>query len=457
MNRKIILVGLNHRTAGVEVREKFALTDLEHVEKGLLAHCPLQECMALSTCNRVEIVAVTRNVPEREAMDAVIQYWAGICKGPADLLWENTYRYADLEAVEHLFTVACSLDSMVMGEPQILGQLKDAYRSAVDEGSAKTIINRLLHKSFSVAKRVRTETAIASSAVSISYAAVELAKKIFGNLNGTTAMLVGAGEMAELAATHLLHSGVQSIIIANRTLSRAKELAANLGGEPIQIESMPERLPEVDIVISSTGSPVAVIKAKDVKQVLKQRKNKPMFFIDIAVPRDIDPDVNQLDNVYLYDIDDLKEVVEENMAQRQEEAGKARAVVGAETVTFSNWLKSLELQPTIVDLVDRGEEIALRELGKTLKKIGPVDEKTRSALETLVLSVGRKALHEPICFLKRRTQEEGSAERFIDLARRMFNLDDEVVPPTAHMDRKAAACTPEDIEQFIDASKNKEQ
>ncbi|MDD3312009.1 glutamyl-tRNA reductase [Pseudodesulfovibrio sp.] len=457
MNRKIILVGLNHRTAGVEVREKFALTDLEHVEKGLLAHCPLQECMALSTCNRVEIVAVTRNVPEREAMDAVIQYWAGVCKGPADLLWENTYRYADLEAVEHLFTVACSLDSMVMGEPQILGQLKDAYRSAVDEGSAKTIINRLLHKSFSVAKRVRTETAIASSAVSISYAAVELAKKIFGNLSGTKAMLVGAGEMAELAATHLLHSGVQSIIIANRTLSRAKELAANLGGEPIQIESMPDRLPDVDIVISSTGSPVAVIKAKDVKQVLKRRKNKPMFFIDIAVPRDIDPDVNQLDNVYLYDIDDLKEVVEENMAQRQEEAGKARAVVGAETVIFSNWLKSLELQPTIVDLVDRGEEIALRELGKTLKKIGQVDEKTRNALETLVLSVAHKTLHEPICFLKRRTQEEGSAERFIDLARRMFNLDDETVPSTAHMDRKTTACSPEDIEQFIDASKNKEQ
>ncbi|WP_419787918.1 glutamyl-tRNA reductase [Pseudodesulfovibrio sp.] len=457
MNRKIILVGLNHRTAGVEVREQFALTDLENVEKGLLAHCPLQECMALSTCNRVEIVAVTRNVAEREALDAVVQYWAGICKGSADLLWENTYRYVDLEAVEHLFTVACSLDSMVMGEPQILGQLKDAYRAAVDEGTAKTIINRLLHKSFSVAKRVRTETAIASSAVSISYAAVELAKKIFGNLSGTRAMLVGAGEMAELAATHLLHGGVQSVIIANRTLSRAKELAASLNGEPIQIEAMPDRLHEVDIVISSTGSPVAVIKAKDVKQVLKRRKNKPMFFIDIAVPRDIDPDVNQLDNVYLYDIDDLKEVVEENMAQRQEEAGKARAVVDAETVTFSNWLKSLELQPTIVDLVDRSEEIAQRELHKTLRKIGPIDEKTRKALETLVLSVGHKALHEPICFLKRRTQEEGSAERFIDLARRMFNLDDETVPSTAHMDRKPAACSPEDIEQFIDASKNKEQ
>lgn len=457
MNRKILLLGLNHRTAGVDIREKYALTDLENFEKGLMAHCPVHECMCLSTCNRVEIIAVAKRIPEREALDSLIEYWAGSCKGSPEQLIENTYQYTDLEAVKHIFTVACSLDSMVMGEPQILGQLKDAYRKSVDEGTAKTIVNRLLHKSFSVAKRVRTETAIASSAVSISFAAVELAKKIFGNLDGTRAMLVGAGEMAELAATHLLQNGVQDIIIANRTLSRAKELATSLGGEPIQIENLSDRLHEVDIVISSTGSPVAVIKAKDVKGVLKKRKNKPMFFIDIAVPRDIDPDVNQLDNIYLYDIDDLNEVVEDNMAQRHEEAAKARAVVVAETGTFSNWLNSLELQPTIVDLVDNNEEVALRELAKTLKKIGPVDGKTRKALETLVLSVGRKCLHEPICFLKRRTQEEGSAERFIDLARRMFNLDDESVPDTAHLDRKANTCAPDDIDQLIDVAKNKEQ
>ena len=457
MNRKIILIGLNHRTAGVEIREKFALTDCENFEKGLLAHCPVSECMALSTCNRVEIIAVAKNVSEREAMDSLIEFWAGLCKGSPQTLVDNTYQYTDLEAVEHLFTVACSLDSMVMGEPQILGQLKDAYRHAVGEGTAKTIVNRLLHKSFSVAKRVRTETAIASSAVSISFAAVELARKIFGDLSGTRAMLVGAGEMAELAATHLLQNGVQDIIIANRTFSRARELAANLGGEPIQIENMPDRLPEVDIVISSTGSPTAVIKAKDIKSVLKKRKYKSMFFIDIAVPRDIDPDVNQLDNVYLYDIDDLKEVIEENMAQRRDEADKAKAVVEAETATFSNWLNSLELQPTIVDLVDRSEEVAMRELSKTLKRIGPVDEQTRSALETLVLSVSRKTLHDPICFLKRRTQEEGSAERFIDLARRIFNLDDETASPTAHLNRKPNVCAPEDIEHLIEVSQKKEQ
>lgn len=456
MNKHIILIGLNHRTAGVEVREKFALTDVENFEQGLMAHCPVVECMALSTCNRVEIVAVAKRVPEREVMDSLVQYWAGVCGGSPELLVDNIYQYSGLEAVKHVFTVASSLDSMVMGEPQILGQLKDAYRTAVDRGTAKTIVNRLLHKSFSVAKRIRTETAIASSAVSISYAAVELARKIFGDLEGTKAMLVGAGEMAELAATHLLRNGVEDVIIANRTLSRAKTLAESLGGEPIQIENMSDRLHEVDIVISSTGSPVAVIKAKDVKAVLKKRKNKPMFFIDIAVPRDIDPDVNILDNVYLYDIDDLKEVVEDNMAQRQEEASKAHAVVDLETQTFGNWLNSLNLQPTIVDMVDKTEDVALRELAKTMKKIGAVDDKTRRSLETLVLSVARKSLHEPICFLKRRTQEEGSAERFIDLARRMFNLDDESIPSTAHLDRKTQACASEDIEQLIDASK-KEQ
>ncbi len=456
MNRKIILIGLNHRTASVDVRERFALTDIENFEKGLMAHCPVLECMSLSTCNRVEIIAVTRRIPEREVIASLFQYWADVCKGPVELLVGNTYQYTDLDAVKHLFSVASSLDSMVVGEPQILGQLKDAYRKAVGAGTAKTIVNRLLHKSFSVAKRIRTETAIASSAVSISFAAVELAKKIFGNLKGTRAMLVGAGEMAELAATHLLQNGVQEIIIANRTLSRAKILANTLGGEPIQIENMPDRLHEVDIVISSTGSPVAVLMAKDVKSVLKKRKNKPMFFIDIAVPRDIDPDVNNLDNVYLYDIDDLTEVVEDNMTQRQEEANKARAVIKSETSTFSNWLNSLELQPTIVDLVDRSEDIALRELSKTLKKIGPVDNKTQKSLETLVLSVSRKTLHEPICFLKRRTQEEGSAERFIDLARRMFNLDDENVPETAHLDRKSKTCTSDDIKNMMAISK-KEQ
>lgn len=439
MHKNILLIGLNHRSAGVDVREKYALTNVADFEKSLLSACPVSEVMALSTCNRVEILVVADSAKSADVdlAEAVRSHWAGTCSGALEPLREHTYVHRGMEAVTHLFCVAASLDSMVMGEPQILGQLKTSYRKAVETGSARVIINRLLHKSFSVAKRVRTETAIASSAVSISYAAVELAKKIFGELSGKTALLVGAGEMAELAATHLLASGIEKLYICNRTFARAQELAKTMHGEAIFFEDMVERLRDVDIVISSTGSPTAIIRARDIREVLKKRRNRAMFFIDIAVPRDIDPDVNGLDNVYLYDIDDLKEVVEENMSTRQGEAVKARAIVDVETGAFATWLKSLALQPTITDLLGRAEEVAGRELAKTIKRLGAVDDETRAALEVLVSSVSRKLLHEPICFLKRRTREEGSAERFIDMTRRIFNLDADPVNADAHLDRRS--------------------
>lgn len=451
MNKYIYLTGLNHRTASVDIRERYALTNLDAFEVGIADNCPVREVMVLSTCNRVEILCVSNHSPESgiDVLASVQAYWAERCNGDINELEEHTYKHDGLQAVEHLFAVASSLDSMVMGEPQILGQLKDAYRHAVEQGVAKVIINRLLHKSFSVAKRVRTETAVASSAVSISFAAVELARKIFGSFEDKTAMLVGAGEMAELAAMHLLNNGVTRLIIANRTLARAQDLAQRLGGEPIAIESLLDRLPEADIVISSTGSPTAVIHARDMQAVLKKRKHRPMFFIDIAVPRDIDPDVNSLDNVYLYDIDDLKEVVEENLAQRRDEALKARILVGEETRAFAHWLQTLDLQPTIVDMLNRGEDVAKRELHKTLKRLGDVDEETRQALETLVLSVSRKVLHEPVCYLKRRTREEGLADRVIVAARRFFNLDNDCIPPDAHLDRRSLEdcdCTNLDVD-----------
>ena len=259
--------------------------------------------------------------------------------------------------------------------------------------------------------------------MSISFAAVQLARKIFGDLGGRAAMLIGAGEMAELAAMHLKNNGLEKLYIANRTLARAMDLSQKLGGQAVEFERLTETLPDVDIVISSTGSPTAVLRARDVKDVLKRRKHRSMFFIDIAVPRDIDPDVNQLDNVYLYDIDDLKEVVEENMAARQDEALKARGVVQEEVATFERWLTGLDLQPTIVELFDQASDIADRELAKTLKRIGPVDAGTREALETLVRSVAGKVLHEPVCFLKRRTREEGDTERSVAQIRRIFRLD----------------------------------
>ena len=441
----IHLIGLNHRTAGVEVREAFALAECNVCDLGLVRPGgSIVEAVTLSTCNRVELLVVSKGrAGHRAVVDEVLTFWAHTCNGDLETLRPHVYDHAGLDAVRHVFTVASSLDSMVMGEPQILGQFKEAYREAVQSGSAKVILNRLMHKAFSVAKRVRTETGIASSAVSISYAAVELAKKIFGDMAKHTAMLIGAGEMAELAAAHLVNAGIRDIMVANRTFSRAEELAERFKGRAIVFDELVRRLPEVDIIISSTGATEAIIRAKDLRKVLKTRRHQPMFFIDIAVPRDIDPDVNALDNVYLYDIDDLKEVVEENLAQRREEAVRAQAIIDAEVDRFGRWLQSLDLQPTIVDLLAKGEEVAAQELARTLKRLGPdVDDTTRNALETLVNSMAHKLYHAPIVFLKRRAQEEGAARRYIDVTRRLFDLDDESPDDDAHADRKPGKVLP---------------
>ncbi|MFW5487446.1 MAG: glutamyl-tRNA reductase [Desulfovibrio sp.] len=434
MRQEITLVGLNHKSASVDIRERFALSDKEGLECEIVDD-QIHEALVLSTCNRVEII--TSGAPGHDASLQILDVWARACNCTPQDLSPHVYIHRGLDAINHIFCVASSLDSMVVGEPQILGQLKDAYRCAVECGTSKVILNRLLHRSFFVAKRIRTETAIASSAVSISYAAVELAKSIFGELNGKNAMLIGAGEMAELAAQNLLNGGIDHILVANRTFSRACELAERFKGTAVRFAEMFETLEKADIIISSTGATSAILSAKDIKHVLRKRRNRPMFFIDIAVPRDIDPDVNSLDNVYLYDIDDLKEVVEENMAQRRDEAQRAQGIIFEETALFVDWLNALALSPTIRDMLCRGEDIAHRELAKTLKRLGPdISDETRDALETLVSSINRKLHHEPIIFLKRRAQEEGASERFIDLARRMFNLDDDTIPENAHSNRK---------------------
>lgn len=434
MEQNIYLIGLNHKTASVEVRERFALTDAAVLERGVIPlDDTISEALILSTCNRVEIAVVGQGP---DVIGHVLHCWATARGQNADDLQPYTYAHKGNDAINHLFSVASSLDSMVLGEPQILGQLKEAYRKAIERNSTKVVLNRLLHKAFSVAKRVRTETAVASSAVSISYAAVELAKRIFGDMHQYKAMLIGAGEMAELSAMHLLHAGISKIYVANRTYERGLDLAKQFNGEAIYFDNLFDRLADVDIVISSTGAHEAILHARDMKDVLKRRKNRPMFFIDIAVPRDIDPDVNNLDNVYLYDIDDLKEVVEENLAQRREEATKAIAIVNEETAKFGEWLHSLGLQPTIVDIIRRSERIAQEELQRTLKRLGSVDAETREALEVLLASTIRKLNHDPITFLKRRYAEPDAGPRYIDIARRMFDLDGDSVSPDAHADRK---------------------
>ncbi|MDZ7759731.1 MAG: glutamyl-tRNA reductase [Desulfovermiculus sp.] len=436
MSQEIILVGLNHRTAPVDIREQFALPDTGPRELALFgAHSPILEAMTLSTCNRVEVLAVVNS--EQNPITPILSAWSVLCGRDPELLNEHIYTYQGPQAVEHMFRVASSLDSMVVGEPQILGQLKQAYRQAVEQGATQTIINRLMHKAFSVAKRVRSETRIAQSAVSISFAAVELAKEIFGDLSQQKAMLIGAGEMAELAATHLLNSGLSQLLVANRTLSRAQDLAERFQGHAIPYNDLHSHLHTVDIVISSTGATQPILHSGDMRPILKKRKNRPMFFIDIAVPRDIDPDVNQLDNVYLYDIDDLKGVVQVNMAQRREEADLAQEIVAQEVDKFKEWLHSLELTPTIVDLLQHGEDLARKEAERTLKRLGPdVSPETEKAVHTLAQSLAKKLYHPAVAFLKRRGQEQDQAQYYVSLTRRMFDLDQDDIPDNAHAEKR---------------------
>jgi glutamyl-tRNA reductase len=421
--QEIVLLGVNHRTAPVEVRERLALRELDRPALDMFASLDgCEEVVFLSTCNRVEVIASCRDRDEccRQIMDAWLRA-AGL-EGPS--VEGCLYRFENSEAVRHIFRVASSLDSMIVGEPQILGQLKDAYREAAEKKSSGQILNRLFHKAFSVAKRIRTETRIASQAVSISYAAVELARKIFGDLSGKRALLVGAGEMAELAAQHLKTHGVKDLMVANRTLERAVQLAGELGGKALSLEELDSALIEADIVISSTGAPGIVIPADLVRSIMRPRRHRLLFFIDIAVPRDIDPAVNDIENVYLYDIDELKEVVEENKAERQKEAKKAERMVEEEVIKFARWLDSLDIVPIIQRLQEKAEEVRQRELKKTLKKLPNLSDKERAAIERLSKSLAGKLLHDPIIYLKKGIDSE-ERDQALAAVCRIFGIDEE--------------------------------
>jgi glutamyl-tRNA reductase len=421
MKQRILLIGISHRGAGVETRERYSLADHCSPESWAVSRTDaVEESFILSTCNRVEVLAVGKG---ENPAERILECWAELRGCPAPDLASYAYVYRGAEAARHLFSVASGLDSLVLGEPQILGQIKDAYRLASRAKKNGPILNRLLHRAFFTAKRVRTETAVAANAVSISYAAVELAKRIFGDMTRHTILLVGAGEMAELAAMHLLQAGARRILVINRTFENSVALARRFNGEAAPFEELFTRLEDTDIVITSTGSPRAIIRAADLKALLARRRQRPMFFIDIAVPRDVDPDVNGLDNVYLYDIDDLKEVVEENLAGRREEAVKARRIVEEEVEAFVLWLNSLHARPTIVDLVRRGERIAAEATARALRRLGNADAETRETLAVMAASIVRKCNHEPIRFLQSGGMDGALPLERIHLTRRMFRLD----------------------------------
>ena len=419
----LILVGVNHKTTPVEIREKLAFTKgkIEESVDRLLNFPDIIEHTILSTCNRVEIYARVNG--QNSAIQSIKQFICDFHGLSAVQLEEHFYSYSNEAAIEHLFRVSSSLDSMILGEAQILGQVKDAYSLAKDLRSTGLVLNQLFEKAFSIAKKVREETGIAERSVSISSAAVELAQKIFDDLENHTVMLVGTGEMAELAAKHLISYGVKTVYVTSRTYERAANLARTLNGSALDFEAFKNELYRADIVITSTSASSFIITKDMVEKAIHERKNKPIFFIDIAVPRDIEPDVNDLENVYLYDIDDLHVVVSANMKEREKESENAMHLISQEVNKFNNWLGTLDAVPTIVEIRKRVENIGNQEMERTLKKIPHLSEEDKKIIYQMKNSMINKILHKPTIKLKQKTQSE-DGHIYLKAIRHLFHLDD---------------------------------
>ena len=389
----LVLVGLSHKTAPVNIREKLHFPEPQLLEalELLRTRYDAQESMILSTCNRVEVLAQTSDSPE--AVRQVKDFICNFHKVPYDTLQQFLYDFTQIDVVRHVFRVASSLDSMVLGEPQILGQVKTAFNTAQSAGTIGATLNQLMNRAFFVAKRVRSETTIASSAVSISYAAVELAKKIFDDLKGKTVLILGAGKMSELAAKHLAGAGVSRVLVWNRTYQRAVELAEVFKGEAIQTEDLFRHIERADIIISSTGSPGFILNKADGERMIHLRKNRPVFIIDIAVPRDVDPEINKVSNIFLYDIDDLRNVIDANLRQRQREAQSAEEIVRQEVELFLEHSRARDATPAIVTLREHWEAIRQEELARCRKRLGTLTSEQEAALEGLTQSLVNKMLH----------------------------------------------------------------
>jgi glutamyl-tRNA reductase len=418
-----VVLGLNHRTAPIEIRECLAFPK-ERMEEALtrVKDLPsMREGMIVSTCNRVEVYGAAR---ETERAISELSAFLGQFHRLADGSYEKSlYAHAGEDAVRHVFRVASSLDSMVKGEPQILGQIKEAYGLAARFGTSGLLLNKLLHRAFSVAKRVRTETGVASSAVSVSSVAVDLARKIFDTLQGKTVLLIGAGEMCELAAQHLVSGGVAEVLVTNRTYERAENLALQFRGRAIPFDDMAQGLRKADIVISATGADHHILEHDPIVRVMKDRRQKPLFLIDIADPRDIDPRVGDLENVYLYDVDDLQNVASDHLHGREREAQKAESIVDEEVRKFVEWYQTLDVTPTITALRKKFEEIRRKELEKTLSRHPDLTDRERESLEAMTSAIVSKILHGPFALLKQ-ADGETTSDLYVDALRTLFNLED---------------------------------
>jgi len=426
---KLLLLGMNHRSAPLDVRERLAVADPLPALQKLVACEEIDEAVLLSTCNRVEVVALTRS-PEAARLRLRSFFRRELGGDAAGLsergLDEMLYEYRDSEAMRHVLRVASALDSMVVGEPQILGQAKDAYRAAVECGAAGPILDRLYQRAFATAKRVRTDTRIAEGPVSVARVAVALARQIFEDVSGKRALLIGAGEMAELALAALRDAGLASLAVANRSAERAAALAVAFGASAHGLDELPRLLADSDVVLTSIGATRPLLDVPLLQTALRARRGRPIFVIDIGVPRNADPAIDRLDDVYRYDIDALASVASENAEERRGEQARAEAIVSEEQQRFEGWFTALRAVPTIRDLRARVDAIRARELERALPRLD-LDDARRDAVEALTRALVNKILHEPLSRLRREAErEEGMA--YLEIARLLFGLDDALLP-----------------------------
>ena len=391
----IVLVGVNHKTAPVEVRELLAFSDQTCSEglRTLVDGEIVREGLIVSTCNRVEVITATTRDQLPQTVDVIANFLSRSRSIAREEFSAHLYQHVDDQAVRHLFRVASSLDSMVVGEPQVLGQVRRAYSLALEVGTAGRVLNRLVHHALHVAKRVRAETGIAASAVSISYMAVELGKKIFRSLEGCTVLVVGAGEMAELSVRHLVNAGVSRVRVANRTEETARQLAAEFDGEAVSFDQLPDHLAAADIVICSTGANEYVVTAAMARAALERRRNRPAFFIDISVPRNIDPAIGQLPNLFVFDIDDLESVISSNIREREREAERAELIVDSEVMQFQQALRALDIGPTLGALRQKLQDIARAEMDRQRNRLGNLSPDQEKAIEAMLLATVNKISH----------------------------------------------------------------
>lgn len=420
----IVLVGINHKTAPVEVRELLAFSDEACAEglRKLVDGDVVREGLIVSTCNRVEILSAMASDQLDTGARRLTDFLDDVRNLPPGFLTKHLYSHTNEEAIRHIFRVASSLDSMVVGEPQVLGQVRHAYSLAVEAGTAGRVLNRLVHHTFRVAKRIRNETGIAANAVSISYMAVELGKKIFDSLKGRAVMLIGAGEMAELSARHLVNAGASRVLIANRTEDAAIRLAQAFNGVPVSFDRLTESLGEADVVICSTGAPDYIVTEKMMRAAVEQRRNRPICVIDISVPRNVDPSVGNVPNVFVFDIDDLESVISSNIREREREAERAELIVQSEVMQFQQSLRAMDIGPTIGALRQKLQELARAEMARQRKRLGPLTTEQEAAIEALLMSTVNKISH-PVLNQMRRSYEISDSDT-VQALRDIFGLEE---------------------------------